>query len=416
MVPLTSNHQQVLTPGTLGVIINLSDPDSVALGAYYARLRHIPVSNIIGLHLPIANSIDGQVLSDALLQLHRATNYGHLLAFALAFSKPYRVDENQSITSAFAQGIARSTWIGSCNLTRENPDKALGPGAELSVKPAFLLDGGGGIASSMALVRRGKAGDASDPAAAILLAGTDEGSRSLPREPSMKNAANTFPDVARFEKLSPETFSNAGPLIGFETGLASIPKIHLLEFLPGAFADSLTSYGGAINDNVGQTTASQMIRAGATASFGTVREPCNFKGKFPDPTRVIANYLAGDSILEAYWKSVDMTTEGLFIGEPLTRPFPILDAKLKDGLLVLRANKRTLRYLDRSFGGNIGANERSIATDATIAFGLYSVETGSPHLVQEIVIPNSIKPGQIIATVPFATNNSESTVLGILRH
>jgi len=31
--------------------------------------------------------------------------------------------------------------------------------------------------------------------------------------------------------------------------------------------------------------------------------------------------LDGDTVLEAYWKSVEMPGQGLFIGEPLARPF-----------------------------------------------------------------------------------------------
>jgi hypothetical protein len=33
------------------------------------------------------------------------------------------------------------------------------------------------------------------------------------------------------------------------------------------------------------------------------------------------HYLKGDTLLEAYWKSVAMPGQGLFIGEPLARPY-----------------------------------------------------------------------------------------------
>ena len=35
----------------------------------------------------------------------------------------------------------------------------------------------------------------------------------------------------------------------------------------------------------------------------------------------MAHYLSGETLIEAYWKSVLMPGQGLFIGEPLARPF-----------------------------------------------------------------------------------------------
>jgi hypothetical protein len=36
---------------------------------------------------------------------------------------------------------------------------------------------------------------------------------------------------------------------------------------------------------------------------------------------LLKHYLRGDTLLEAYWKSVEMPGQGLFIGEPLARPY-----------------------------------------------------------------------------------------------
>ena len=63
------------------------------------------------------------------------------------------------------------------------------------------------------------------------------------------------------------------------------------------------------------------LEAGATGSYGTVVEPCNFPGKFPDVSVLMRHYLGGETLLEAYWKSVLMPGQGLFIGEPLAAPF-----------------------------------------------------------------------------------------------
>jgi hypothetical protein len=63
------------------------------------------------------------------------------------------------------------------------------------------------------------------------------------------------------------------------------------------------------------------IAAGATGSYGAVIEPCAFPQKFPHPGVAIQAYLTGATLIESYWKSVLMPGQGIFIGEPLARPF-----------------------------------------------------------------------------------------------
>jgi hypothetical protein len=48
-------------------------------------------------------------------------------------------------------------------------------------------------------------------------------------------------------------------------------------------ADTLTSFGGYILQDSGQTPLLAFLEAGASASYGTVVEPCNYTYKFPDP-------------------------------------------------------------------------------------------------------------------------------------
>jgi hypothetical protein len=71
----------------------------------------------------------------------------------------------------------------------------------------------------------------------------------------------------------------------------------------------------------GQMSILKWIEAGVTGSYGAVVEPCNFQQKFPIPALAMAHYLQGETLIEAYWKSVQMPGQGLFIGEPLARPY-----------------------------------------------------------------------------------------------
>lgn len=78
------------------------------------------------------------------------------------------------------------------------------------------------------------------------------------------------------------------------------------------------------------------LEAGATASYGTVSEPCSHPQKFPLPAVAMFHYASGASAIEAYWKSVAWPGEGLFIGEPLARPFAPTLKPLADGLYEVR--------------------------------------------------------------------------------
>jgi uncharacterized protein (TIGR03790 family) len=65
------------------------------------------------------------------------------------------------------------------------------------------------------------------------------------------------------------------------------------------------------------------LDAGATASYGSVVEPCAFPQKFPNPGIVIDRYTRGESLIEAYWKSVQWPGQGVFVGEPLATPYAV---------------------------------------------------------------------------------------------
>ena len=112
----------------------------------------------------------------------------------------------------------------------------------------------------------------------------------------------------------------ADDVLFYLTGKARVDGLDTLHFVPGAIADHLTSPGGMLTDS-GQMSALRWLEAGATGSYGTVVEPCNLPQKFPDPAVVGDAYLRGDTLIEAYWQSVAMPGQGIFIGEPLAAPF-----------------------------------------------------------------------------------------------
>lgn len=124
------------------------------------------------------------------------------------------------------------------------------------------------------------------------------------------------------ESSGPGYISNETNVLFYLTGLTGVPNITTNTYLPGAIADHLTSYGGQLLDTQGgQMSILSWLEAGATASFGTVEEPCAYTEKFPQASVLIPTYFAGATLIEAYWKSVAWPGEGIFIGEPLANPW-----------------------------------------------------------------------------------------------
>ena len=106
----------------------------------------------------------------------------------------------------------------------------------------------------------------------------------------------------------------------YQTGLVRMDTIDKAQWLPGALADHLTSSGGQLLGNT-QMSVLDWLESGATASYGTVSEPCNHLQKFPHPQVLLLHYLQGATALEAYWRSVAWPAQGVFVGEPLAAPF-----------------------------------------------------------------------------------------------
>ncbi|OGT21529.1 MAG: hypothetical protein A2V90_05985 [Gammaproteobacteria bacterium RBG_16_57_12] len=89
--------------------------------------------------------------------------------------------------------------------------------------------------------------------------------------------------------------------------------------LPGAIAESLTSYGGHFEKNF-QTKLTAFLRQGAAGSSGAVAEPFSIPEKFPDALLHVY-YADGSSLAEAFYQSVSGPYQLLIVGDPLARPF-----------------------------------------------------------------------------------------------
>lgn len=107
----------------------------------------------------------------------------------------------------------------------------------------------------------------------------------------------------------------AGMMLG-----ASKLDLRGLEIQPGAICEHLTSSGGDLREGAWQTPLTDLIRAGAAGTSGTVYEPLAIQAKFPLPS-IHLHYRRGSSLAEAFYQSVASPYQLLIVGDPLCQPW-----------------------------------------------------------------------------------------------
>jgi len=312
-------HAQELTAGRLAVIYNQDNASSVRIAAAYARLRHVPAENVLGLAVP-----DKDIISREELRRLRQTALERLSAnvqsLLLVWSRPYAV-ECMSITTAFAAGYAPAFCEPGCARTASSPlfdTQGWLPADTAGWLPAMLLPSGDETLA-LAVIDRGIRSDGSRPAGIAYLVTTDDVARSV-RSTGFADAQAVVGKRLEVRLIHTPVNNDLPAALAYFTGAVRVEELRHIIFEPGAAADHLTSTGGVLEGGR-QMSAIEWLRQGATASYGTVSEPCAQPGKFPDPAVFLDHYLHGDALLAAYWKSVAMPGQGLFIGEPLAHPF-----------------------------------------------------------------------------------------------
>jgi hypothetical protein len=185
-----------------------------------------------------------------------------------------------------------------------------------------------------ALIDRGIEADDSHPSGTGYLLSTSDKARNV-RAAAFPHLIQASTNLLEMKLITSDFIKDKDDVLFYFTGLVKVPYLDTLKFRPGAIADHLTSTGGQLTDS-GQMSSLRWLEAGATGSYGTVVEPCNHLAKFPDPGAVLYWYLAGSTLIEAYWKSVQWPGEGIFIGEPLAKPYGGFSVQADNDEIVLR--------------------------------------------------------------------------------
>jgi uncharacterized protein (TIGR03790 family) len=314
-----------ITSRELGLVINTADPYSVEVGEFYARERRLAPAQVLRVELPlraVLTPIEFKALAESIDAFFGAGTQ----ALALAWTTPYAVGCN-SITGALALGYDEALCARTCAPSRPSPFFNVAtarPFTELKMRPSMQL-AARDVEMAKALIRRGIAADHSlglrgaPPVHAYFVATADR-TRSA-RAPLFPPPGQNVNAGIEVHVESAGSLSDVDRVLLYLTGLTRVDHLDTVRWVPGALADHLTSFGGQLDELGGQMSALAWIASGATASYGTVSEPCAHLQKFPHPQVLLLNYAQGSSAIEAYWRSVAWPQQGVFIGEPLAAPF-----------------------------------------------------------------------------------------------
>lgn len=164
--------------------------------------------------------------------------------------------------------------------------------------------------------------------------------------------------------------------------------------LPGAIAESLTSYGGHFNRG-SQTKLSEFLRHGAAGSSGAVAEPYSFQAKFPN-SMLHVYYADGCSLAESFYQSIAAPYQLIVVGDPLARPYAhVADVTLDEpdpgrpwrGLVTIRPQVVAVpdRPIARVELWVDGVQVADAAAEERIAWDTRSVEDGH-HEIRLVAI------------------------------
>ena len=329
-----ATESQALGPRNVVVLARTDSPDSLRIANAYVSARGIPHENLI--LLPYTGSphhctwevFERDVLKPTKKALEQRKLEKTVHVWATTLGIPWRIDGN---------GLSGVVYFG--RVIQPTKSANLGPagyeeaskyaGVWLSIdafnslpqsehRPLHMHLAAGNVESTLKMIERSANADGSFPTGTFYLC--DGGGPRSSRKHTISRAMQLLQvQGAKVEHFAGATFTGKRDILGLFTGDISFPTAEN-GFLPGSLADHLTSTGGVLDGTGGQMMCTAFLDAGCSASYGTVVEPYNYPMKFP-AAATHAAYRAGFTAVESYWMTVAWPQQGIFVGDPLARPF-----------------------------------------------------------------------------------------------
>ena len=316
------------------VVVNQTSSNSCELGNYYCQQRQVPPQNVLFINWSggnvqwTASDFTNSLVNPLLSMLAGRGLTNQIDYVVLSMDIPFQTSYGPTLNSTTAAlfygprlgngsdplGITNS-YAASEAVFRQAPPVGA-PGYSFL---ATMITGNS-LAQAEQLVDQGVASNGTFPQPPVVLAKSSDPYRNV-RYVYFDNAifnVNIL-GVSSILRTNSDLVAWPNGCLGYQTGLAqfSVPQGM---FVPGAIADSLTSFGGIIFGSNSQTNLLAFINGGAAGSYGTVAEPANDTQKFPNP-QVYFYQARGFSLAESYYQSVNVPYLGLIVAEPLAAPF-----------------------------------------------------------------------------------------------
>ena len=343
-----------LGPHEVVLVVNADSEDSRRIAALYQKLRSIPEQNVVKIKtgwLESPGDISAvdfrkKIMIPVKTVVRERGLAGHVLAWVYAPDFPTRIKTTppmslQGITlmrgvvprqalikgglyaSALFSGPNSSRGVSHFSQTLDVSREFLGSEMPLpNMMLGYTGQRGNTVEEVESCLRRGVAADGTAPTGTVFFVALDD-VRSRCRQWQYHPAAKELSRHGVASEIKHSYPAKGRALLGMSVGTPSLKPDALGPYLPGAMAEHLTSFG-AVFESAAQTKLTEWIRAGATASCGTVTEPLSLWMKFPN-ARFYAHYAAGCSMLESFYQSVRCPLQLLIVGDPLCRPWPASD-------------------------------------------------------------------------------------------
>lgn len=195
--------------------------------------------------------------------------------------------------------------------------------------PAMMLgyigENGNDVQTVLETIRRGVESDFKGPHSGLYFVTSDD-VRSTCREWQYSPAVKELQQRGIVANVTTNFPAGQKNVMGILMGAETVDPSQIGSFAPGAMAEHLTSWSAQFQKR--QTKLTEWLKAGATASAGSVVEPYSNPNKFPG-ARFYVHYAAGCTMLESFYQSIACPLQILLLGDPLARPYaPVVSARL----------------------------------------------------------------------------------------
>lgn len=268
-------------------------------------------------------------------------------------------------------------------------------------------------------LRSSAAADATHPAGTIYYARNSD-VRSTTREPGFHAASRALVDLGVNSEIVDSVLpDNKTDVAGLMFGIADFDwSASGAVIQPGAICEHLTSSGGVLSANAGQTPLSELLRHGAAGASGAVTEPYAIQAKFPLPWMHV-HYAKGSSLAEAFYQSVTGPYQLLIVGDPLCRPWAKIPQVTIPGLPTETplSGKVTLTTRATVTDGSVdrlewfldGLRQGTLEPGATLEFDTRLIADGY-HELRVVAFEASEVESQGRAIVPLVIRNRDRWV------